>query len=179
MKPAYTPDSPTAYVSRQAPASGRYVPDKMASKVAFRAKAFCLMWVRGTLPIATGTFTIEGGRLSGSGELDAAGVDTGIGARNWHLRTSHYLHSKRHPRIEVRVDDADLTSPTIDATIVVRGESKPVRLVVTGIEATGDELKIRAHIDLDRAGLPMLPPIAGVARHVEMTIELVANRVAA
>lgn len=158
------------------PLPGKYVVDRGASRVAFRAKAFCLMWVSGTLPVAEGGFRIERGGVSGSGELDAAGVSTGIAARDWHLRTSHYLHTKAHPRISVTIENADLASSTVDATIIVRGESKPVRLTLDGVEASGDDIRFHAHVDLDRTGIPMLPPLAGVSRKVTLTIELLARR---
>jgi polyisoprenoid-binding protein YceI len=154
---------------------GKHVVDTGASTVAFRAKAFGMMWVCGTLPVATGQFSIIEGRLSGAGELDAVGVSTGIGLRDWHLRTSHYLKTKQHPRIHVLIDDADLTAGEVDATIVVRGQPKVVRLLVDTIDPVIGGLKLRAHVDLDRTGIPMLPPVAGVSRNVEITLEVVAH----
>jgi polyisoprenoid-binding protein YceI len=73
--------------------AGTYQVDPARSELKFRAKAFGLMWVRGRIPVTSGTIRITEGQLEGSGEIGAAEIDTGLAARDWHLRTSHYLHT--------------------------------------------------------------------------------------
>ena len=85
------------------PPDGVYEVDPEGSRLLFRAKAFALAWVRGTIPVAGGTIRIADGRASGAGELTADRITTGLAPRDWHLRSSHYLHTAKHPRIRVSV----------------------------------------------------------------------------
>jgi polyisoprenoid-binding protein YceI len=80
------------------PADGVYVLDAGRSSLGFRAKAFCLKWVTGTLRPTSGQVIIDDGIARGHGTADAAAVDTRLKPRDWHLRTSHYLHTTKYPR---------------------------------------------------------------------------------
>src|SRR6266568_6799462 len=89
---------------------GTYVADSARSQLSFRAKAFGLIWVHGHMPAVGGTIYVSEGQLRGTGEVAAGRISTGLRARDWHLRTRHYLHTARHPNIQLAVDDADIAS---------------------------------------------------------------------
>lgn len=165
-------NQPDQVASSTAVPSGTYAVDVQESEVRFRAKAFGLIWVRGTMPIAEGTVRITDGRLSGVGEIAADAVNTRVAPRDWHLRTSHYLGTSKHPRIRVAADDVELSSKRADSVVTVKGTPGTVPVEVREIETTGDRLRIEVAADLDRSPYPMLPPLAGVSRivHVEVTV---------
>jgi hypothetical protein len=52
-----------------------------------------------------------------------------------------------------------------------------VPLTVDAVELDEEALRVTGHLLLDRRPLPMLPPIAGVSRLVEIELELLARRV--
>jgi polyisoprenoid-binding protein YceI len=159
-----------------APVRGTYAIDTDASQFRFRAKAFTRFWVRGTMPIAEGSVRFTDGRVSGDGQIAADRLSTGLAPRDWHLRSSHYLHTARHPRIRVSVAATPVGGP-FECTVVVRGTSCTVPLTVDAVELDEEVLQVTGHLLLDRRPLPMLPPIAGVSRLVEIELELLARRV--
>ena len=156
--------------------AGTYTVDTAQSDVAFRAKAFGLMWVRGHIPVGAGTIEVTDGRLTGHGLLAADQITTGVGPRDWHLRSSHYLHTAKHPTITVAIDSADLTAEQADCEVVVRDTTAPVRLDLQSVEVVDGGLRITAATTVDRTVYPMLPPIAGVSRRVHLEVTVVAHR---
>jgi polyisoprenoid-binding protein YceI len=166
-----TDAQPSSHPSAPAP-DGEYAVDLAQSEVRFKAKAFGLVWVRGRMPAAAGSFSITGGTLSGTGEIAADKVDTGVGARDAHLRSSHYLATLRHPTISATVDGADLASGVADSTVVVRGTASPVQMTIASVTVGNGQLRLEASVALDRTPYPMFPPAAGVSRivHVELTV---------
>jgi polyisoprenoid-binding protein YceI len=158
------------------PPDGVYEVDPEGSRLQFRAKAFSVAWVRGTMPVAGGTIRIADGRVTGAGELAADQVSTGLGPRDWHLRSSHYLHTAKHPRIRVSVDSAPGGAASILCTVVVRGASCVTPFEIGTVECTGDVLRVDGRVVLDRTPFPMLPPIAGVSRLVHLDLSIRAAR---
>ncbi|GAF42977.1 hypothetical protein RW1_005_00820 [Rhodococcus wratislaviensis NBRC 100605] len=104
---------------------GTYAIDTERSTVTFRAKAFGLMWVRGRIPLREGSITISDGRITGTGLLAADRIDTALAPRDWHLRSTHYLHTDKHSTIEVAIDGADLSSQPVPCEVTVRGPRHP------------------------------------------------------
>ena len=158
------------------PPDGVYEVDPERSRLQFRAKAFTLAWVHGTLPVAGGTIRIADGRVTGVGELAADQVSTGLKPRDWHLRSSHYLHTAKHRRIRVSADDVPASATSVPCTVVVRGASCVTPFEIGTVEFTGDVLRVDGRLVLDRSPLPMLPPIAGVSRLVEVDLSIRATR---
>jgi polyisoprenoid-binding protein YceI len=158
---------------------GVYDIDPEASQLRFRAKAFALAWVRGTMPVISGSIRIHDGRVSGSGEIAADKVTTGLAPRDWHLRSSHYLGTARHPRIAVSVSETGVDEGQFSCTVVVRDTPTTVPFEVRAVEIADGRLRVEAHLVLDRTPFPMLPPIAGVSRRVDVELTLVARRSAA
>jgi polyisoprenoid-binding protein YceI len=158
--------------------SGMYVADPKRSQLNFRAKAFGLVWVRGSMPVISGTIEVTGGRLRGTGDVSATGVTTGLRVRDWHLRTGHYLRTATHPKIHLSVQDADLTSGKAGARILVRGNPTPLDLVLDSAELRDGTVRLSAHGTIDRSPFGMLPPVCGVSRLVHVAIVVIATQAA-
>lgn len=154
--------------------SGTYEADPARSRLSFRARAFGLIWVRGGMPAVRGAITVSRGRLRGTGEAAAGSVSTGLRARDWHLRTKHYLHTRRHPTIQLSVEDADIASGHAEARVVVRGNTATVRLELDSVQASDGILRLETHGTIDRSPFGMLPPACGVSRHVHVQLAVVA-----
>jgi polyisoprenoid-binding protein YceI len=167
---------PAAIGPRPVLPDGTYDIDPQGSQLRFRAKAFALAWVPGTMPVISGCIYIRDGRVSGSGEIAADQVTTGLAPRDWHLRSSHYLDTARHPRIAVSVGGTGLDAEQFPCTVVVRDTPATVPLDLRAVEIDDGRLRIEAHLVLDRTPFPMLPPIAGVSRRVDVELTLVATR---
>lgn len=159
--------------------AGTYQVDPARSTLKFRAKAFGLMWVRGHMPVTAGTIRITEGRLEASGEIGAAQIDTGLATRDWHLRTSHYLHTRAHPRIGVSFTGTDPGATQADCTVTVRGTPSTVPMRVRRVAFDDGTLRIEADVALDRTPYRMLPPLAGVSRVVHTDVEIAATQASA
>jgi polyisoprenoid-binding protein YceI len=155
--------------------SGLFRADAGRSVLRFRAKAFGLVWVQGTIPAIEGTVRIENGRLSGSGVIAASKVDTGLAPRDWHLRSSHYLKTATHPTITLEVDGADIAAGRADCVVTVRDTSSTVSLQIEKLDVVDGVLRLEAGVDLDRSPFPMLPPPAGVSRIVHIGLTVIAT----
>ncbi len=155
--------------------SGTYAADPARSRLSFRAKAFGLIWVRGHMPAVGGTIHVSEGRLRGTGQVAASGLSTGVRARDWHLRTRHYLHTTQHPNIQMSVDDADIASGHADVLVVVRGNPAIVGLELDSMQLSDGTLRLEAHGSVDRSPFGMLPPLCGVSRLVHVTLTVVAT----
>lgn len=153
---------------------GTYVADPERSLLSFRAKAFGLVWVRGQMPAVGGSIHVADGRLHGVGEVAASRISTGLRARDWHLRTAHYLHTAQHLRIKMSVNDADIASGRAEFRVVVRGIPASVDLELDSVEVSGGALRLKAHGTVDRSPFGMLPPLFGAARLVHVELNVVA-----
>lgn len=157
-------------------ANQQYTIDPSSSRATFRAKAFGLKWVNGTLPVLGGSVSVTGGVVSGAVELSAAGVDTGIGLRDWHLRGHHYLAAAEHPSIHAEVEQVHADSRTAAARIVVRGAAGLARMDLSHLTVHDHILTADASGEVDRSSWPMLPRWAGVSTTVLLTVAITAIR---
>lgn len=157
-------------------ADGTYVVDPKLSSVAFRAKAFGIKWVHGKIPVADGVITVSENHMSGTGQLSADRIDTGLRPRDWHLRSSHYLHTAQHPTIAVTIDNVSLLRGRHPCEVTVKGVVSRGELRFETVQSVNNELHVEATMTLDRTVYPMLPPAAGVSRRAFLDITIVARR---
>jgi|GEM_PF-1386774 len=150
--------------------------DAEHSRFTFRAKAFCLSRVTGTLRLQEGRIELSDGIASAEGVALAGSVSTGIAARDWHLRHAHYLHAAAHPQLRLTIPPTPMTARSTVATLTARDRTVeiPLMLAELTIGPAGD---LRAHLSgrFDRSPLGMLPPVAGVSRIVEVDLDVVAR----
>jgi polyisoprenoid-binding protein YceI len=157
--------------------AGTYTVDTAHSDVAFRAKAFGLKWARGHIPVGTGTIeVVTDGCLTGHGQLAADQITTGLAPRDWHLRSSHYLHTAKHPTITVAINSADFATGQASCDVTIRDAAAPVQMELQSVEFIDGGLHLRAATTVDRTVYPMLPPLAGVSRQVHLEVTVVARR---
>ncbi len=154
----------------------KYVLDAERSTFGFRAQAFGLFWVTGTLLVREGTASITDGVIQAEGVADAGSVSTGLGVRDRHLRHRHYLDSAAHPDIRLVFSAVPIAAKEVDAQLSVRGKWVHVRFDVEAfdIEPEG-ALTARLTGAFDRRPLGMLPPRTGVSRRIQLTFDVVAN----
>jgi hypothetical protein len=63
----------------------------------------------------------------------------------------------------------------LPCTVIVRGISCVTTLEIDAVDYTGDLLSVDGRLVLDRTPFPMLPPVAGVSRLVELDLSLRAT----
>lgn len=122
------------------PGTWQLVPAR--SSVRFKNKTFWgLATVTGTFGDVSGTGQIgANGAVSGRLVIHAASLRTGIGKRDDHVRSADFFDVEHHPEIHVDVRSLRPTGPDtadLDATLTVRGVSRPLPLSVT-INRLGD-----------------------------------------
>ena len=156
---------------------GTYVVDPKLSSIAFRAKAFGIKWVHGKIPVADGEITVSESRLNGQGNLSADRIDTGLRPRDWHLRSSHYLHTAQYPNIAVNIDNVSLLRRWHHCEATIKDVVARSQLWLKTVQCIDNELHVEATMTMDRTLYPMLPPAAGVSRLVSLDITIVARRV--
>jgi polyisoprenoid-binding protein YceI len=175
---AYDTDGRRSAAAPPAAREGEYVVDVRRTTLGFRAKAFCLKWVTGNIRPTSGKLRIKGGAISGEGAADATSVDTKLRPRDWHLRTSHYLHTTKYPEIRFGVDSCRLDSGSGQARLEVRDRMVTVPVTIDEFHISGGELRLKVSGSFDRRSLGMLPRQAGVSRVVRLNLDIVATRTA-
>ncbi len=92
--------------------------------------------------------------------VEARSVRTGIGLRDAHLRTSHFLNARRHPQItfeSTSVEVAGADRLRIKGDLAIRGVRRPYEIEAT-VEASGEELQLRASGVVERASFGVVAP---------------------
>lgn len=147
-----------------------------SSQVRFRSKAFGTRFVRGSLPIADGSVTLDRGIMTASGALAASEIDTRLAPRDWHLRSNHYLAAKNYPQIEVRLHPCAIESEAAEFSLSLRGVTARFSLAIGYQFLEDGNLSLTANGWFDRSAYPMLPPWGGVSRMVHVDVEIVARK---
>jgi polyisoprenoid-binding protein YceI len=158
-----------------APHHATYQVDPTQSEVRFCAKSFGLITVRGRIPVVNGVIRVSGDRVRATAEAASGQIDTGLPARDRHLRTSHYLHTEAHPHIRYSVQNATLDAEEITGSLTVCNVTASVTITIDRLELTDGVLHIQARTALDRTPYPMLPPITGVSRVINIELSITAR----
>jgi polyisoprenoid-binding protein YceI len=147
------------------PAAGSYRIDPVRSHIAFTTRhLFGLGAVRGT-------FGLE------DGEIRVASISTGNANRDRTVRSSRLLDTAAHPRFTFAADRLRMsaTCPTLVGRLVVRGRAGTVELAIDQVDQSGPELRVRAHTRIDRYAFGVTHYRGGVARHLDVRLDLVAT----
>ncbi|MCX2932149.1 YceI family protein [Mycobacterium sp. CVI_P3] len=130
----------------------RLVPDR--SSVRFKNKTFWgLATVTGEFTDVRGSGEITAtGAVSGTLDIRASSLKTGIGKRDEHLRSADFFDVEKHPEIHVEVSSVTPTGEA-QATLTVRGTTTPLPLSAT-VERAGDgTVRVTAQTAIDRTTL--------------------------
>jgi polyisoprenoid-binding protein YceI len=150
-----------ASLIRDIAGAGEWTLERQASRVEFAVKHFWgLVTVRGGFASLDGAAqVISDGTVTASLIIDAATVDTKQKQRDKHLRSGDFFDAEHHPRLEVRVDDVTLTSPstaTGRGKMTVAGKTEPVSFDATiRLSADGQQATVQATFEVDRTRFGM------------------------
>jgi len=152
-----------------------FVIDTARSRFGFRAKAFGLRWVHGTLRVREAHIDLRDDLVAAEGIALAASVSTRLAPRDWHLRHPHYLHAAAHPEIRLVIPPTPVTATSTVATLSARGKSVELPLELISLATANDELHLHVAGRFDRTALGMLHPLGGVSRIVHVDFDVVAS----
>ncbi|MDE2039798.1 MAG: YceI family protein [Elusimicrobia bacterium] len=114
----------------------RYEIDPQHSAVSFRVKHLVISEVNGHFSRFSGSIDYEKGKPSAWGaqaKIDAASIDTGVAARDKHLRSADFLDVEKFPEVVFESRRAALGkdgSGTLYGELTIRGVSRPVALAL-------------------------------------------------
>jgi len=171
----------TSATALQAPPTGRYIIDGSASTVTFTTKhMFGLGKVRGRFTVTHGVIVVpdQVDDSTVDAEISASSFSTRNFIRDPQVRSSLFLHARRHPTIFFRTNGIQRRrdSCTVSGTLTVRGKSAVVDLTVTDIDITGASAVFTAHGTIDRYALGITKMRGMAARHLSVEISARANR---
>ncbi len=92
--------------------------------------------------------------------VEAASVRTGVGLRDAHLRTSHFLDARRHPGIafeSTSVEVAGTDRLRIRGNLEIKGVRRPYE-IEAAVEASGENLRLRTSGVVERAPFGVVAP---------------------
>ena len=133
---------------REAPPAGDYALDQAHTSVEFVVRHMMISNVRGRFGEVWGTITVDEvpERSHVEVQITAASLDTGIGERDRHLRSSDFFDVERHPIIGFNSTEIEPAHPgawAVTGDLTILDVTRPVRLQVSFggayAEATGRE----------------------------------------
>ena len=169
-----------AALIRDTAAAGEWTLEGPASRIEFAVKHFWgLVTVRGGLTSFGGGAQVNSdGTITASLSIDAASIDSKQNKRDKHLHSGDFFDAERHPRIDVRVDEATLTSPstaTGRGQMTIAGHTEPVSFDATiALSIDGRQATVETTFDVDRTAFGMTwRPLHMAAPTARMTAHLV------
>ena len=127
--------------------------DETHSSVGFAVKHLMISTVRGSLRVVSGSVRVDPAdvrRATIHVDLDAASVDTGVAARDDHLRSADFLDAATHPLITFhgrRVERLADGSLRVVGGLTIRGVTREVTLLASAPE------RVRTPWGEERAGI--------------------------
>lgn len=118
------------------PSPGRYTIDPHRTVVEFVARHLVVKRVRGRFHDVTGTIVVDDvvERSHAEAEIRAASIDTGISARDKHLRSADFFDVDEHPTVTFRSTRIDAGEPgtwAVGGDVTILGVLHPLDLDVT------------------------------------------------
>jgi polyisoprenoid-binding protein YceI len=157
---------------------GAWQVDPDTSSAAFRHKSvWGLVTVRGTFPVLAGDGQVTEERTAkGTVSFDAAGLDTGHGKRDKHLRSADFFDVERYPTIDFVADEVRQLGDTgaeVKGWLTVHGVTKPVTFTAEATAISEHSVTLAATVEFDRADHGMVWNQLGmVVGKAEVTISL-------
>lgn len=151
--------------------AGRWEVDEARSEVGFEVRHLRFTHVRGRFTRFGGTLDVHRGRMSVTGSVEVASIDTGDERRDHYLRTAgEFLDPDSHPRIEFSAGPVSVARGRafrLEGELTIRGTTRALRLdleVEDPPAADGGEhevvLKARGELQRGEYGL-RFPAVAG------------------
>jgi polyisoprenoid-binding protein YceI len=161
--------------------AGRYRLDPERTTVRFRAKKFGLFTVRGTMALASGTFTVTRPLEHSSLHvvLHAGTFHTPMAARDEHVKGASLLDVDRYPTIEFDSTEVVDTAAgwEVRGLLTVHGTVSPAALIVTEVTAEPGYARLAATARVDRRRFGVTRMRAAASSSIDITIDAVASRI--
>lgn len=170
----------------------RWEIDSSHSEIEFAVRHLLISNVRGRFSRWSGAIEVPDGdwaRATINVVIDASSIDTGIAARDAHLRKAEYLDIERHPEITFR---SRLVTPAVDGRrrivgkLSIKGHTSPVTLRVEEPRSTrdpwgNDRAAFSARATFDRRDFGITGNLAldsgvVIGKRIEVEIDVVAVR---
>lgn len=174
-------------LSQAAPLDFRIAPE--AISVGFTVEQVGFPTIKGHFPSARGRFTYDPSTqtlLSATLSVRVRGLHTGSGMRDGILESARFFDAAAHPLMAVHVTDAhalDDAHGRVQATVIVRGATRPLGLVLTLEDQTGTadapcSLTVTGSGSLSRAAFAMDHPVYDmfVDDEVRLSLRFTATR---
>jgi polyisoprenoid-binding protein YceI len=163
-----------------APAPGTYRIDAARSAITFTTRhLFGLGPVRGRFDLRDGEIRVTDPvhESSARAKISAASFRTGNASRDSAVRSARLLDTGAYPDITFisrRLDHAG--GPWIlHGLLSVRGKAHPVELLIEEAQPTGQDLRLRASVRLDRYDFGITKARGLAARHLGLRLDIVAH----
>lgn len=162
--------------------------DPVHSSATFTATHLMVSHVSGTIPIKDASIALPDGSnipTSVHADLDPSGVDTHNSDRDSDLRSPHFFETATYPQmnfVSTKITQTDATHFTIDGTLTMHGQSKPVTLTAQYLGRMEDQ-RHRVHvgytakttIDRTQWGMTYGNPFASNSIDLEIDVEAVKS----
>jgi polyisoprenoid-binding protein YceI len=166
---------------RQNLAVGAYTIDPARTVISFKTRALWgMMGVRGTFKLDHGQITVADPVTDCTVEavVSAASFESGMSARDDHVRSADYLDAARHPQVVFRGEHFEPAGDggLLHGQLTVKEVTRPVTLEVATV--TGDEhtLTARTTTTVDRFDFGITTARGRTGRRIDLTLDIVATR---
>jgi polyisoprenoid-binding protein YceI len=137
-------------------ATGTWTLDPFATTIELRTKS---MWglakVKGKFKAREGEGKVTAdGILTGTLTVDASSLTTGIKKRDEHLRSAAFLDSHKYPTLTYTAQGANPVGDDkvkVSGSLTVRGQTRPLDIVVTVVRAGADSVVLQSEFEVDRS----------------------------
>jgi polyisoprenoid-binding protein YceI len=165
------------------PAAGIYRMDAQCCTVTFATRhLFGLGAVHGGFTLWEGMIEVTEPLFGSSARvvISAASFDTGSAARDKAVRSNRLLAVAAHPAIVCTLHRLAIEAGcwTLHGSLSVREVVRPVAVRVDGAETVGNRLRLRAGARIDRYEFGVTKARGLAARHLDLRLDVVADRVA-
>jgi polyisoprenoid-binding protein YceI len=164
-----------------APAAGSYRIDPARSAITFATRhLFGLGAVRGSFALQAGEIHIADPPAGSSAwaKISATSFQTGNASRDTAVRSARLLDAGTYPDITFtsgQLEHAD-GRWILHGLLAVRGNARPVEVLIEEARPSGQELRLRAGVHLDRYDFGVTKVKGLAARHLRGQLDVVAHR---
>jgi len=174
-----SPATPPAAIT--APAPGTYRIDAARSAITFTTRhLFGLGPVRGTFELRDGEIHVTDplSESSAGARISAASFRTGNASRDSSARSARLLDAAAHPDIAFTSDRLEQAGGRwiLHGLLSVRGTAHPLALLIEEAQPTGQDVRLRASLRIDRYAVGVTGYKGLAARHLGCRIDVVAHR---
>jgi polyisoprenoid-binding protein YceI len=158
-----------------APPLGHYDIDISRSLITFSTRhLFGLGPVRGSFGIRSGSVDIAEPLTESAirAEIDTASFHTRNPQRDHRVRSARFLDARHFPAISFTDGQIGADGATINGTLTVRNQARPVTLTLGAVEADGQSFMASAATRIDRTyfGVTASPGLAG--RYLDLSLQV-------